>query len=521
MKRILTMLLSITLAFTIVACSGISPAPAAEYRDTIIYAHNTDVRELDPQRQNDTASEQVVKMIYNTLLDFDDDGTPVGDLAESWEVSDDSLTWTFHLKRGVRFHSGKEMTANDVKATYERALYAQGAALRTTEVIRMFTKIEVPDPYTVVITTDEPYGPMEALMCNMFLGIMCSDTLEEYGLDISQIPEAANGTGPYRLASWVKDSQIVLERFDDYFGERARTQTIIYQVIPEAAARVMALESGEVDSIGVINADDLPLLESNPDITVIRGEGIGQRLFRFGCNDPIMADTKVRQAINIALDRQIIIDSMFNGVAYPVTSALAPATWGYHNWGVIEQDLEKARALLAEAGYPDGFETKIVTTERYAKGVQLAEVLAAQLSEIGIKAEIEVMEWSAISAAWNGLTAEEFDQPIFIMGAGPSMRDADGGLRGLYTTTERYNDRNYGFYSNAEVDELVFAGMRETDMVKRAELYKRAQEILYLEDPAGVWLFNNYNMVAFSNKLEDIQLTGIGNVLFKRAAMRR
>lgn len=539
MKKLLTLILCLAMVLTVfVGCSSTpateegasasgdaaqGEAADSEYKDTLVYALNTDVQSLDPQIQNDTTSEQVVKMLYNTLLKFEDDGTVVGDLAESWSVSEDKLTWTFNLKQGVKFHNGKELTSADVKATFDRALNAEAGGLRTTEIIKMFTAVEAPDPYTVTITTDGPYGPMESLMCNMSLGIMDADYIEQYGLDLGTSVEGENGTGPFKVVSWERDQEIVVERFDDYFGTPAKLQTVVYTVIPEAASRVIALETGEVDVIDKPTNEDLERLEADTEnFTVLRKPTISQRLFRFGCNDPIISNTKVRQAIVYAIDRQAIIDALFTGSAYPSTAPLAPVTFGYSDLGEIEQDLELAKSLLAEAGYPDGFDTKIVTTERYQNGIELAEIISQQLAEIGINAKIEVWEWSALSASWNGITADEFDQPIFIMGAGPSMRDADGGLRGLYTTSETgLNDRNYGFYSNAEVDALIEQGMQETDQQKRVEIYKEAMEILYREDPVAFWLFDMYGLAITSSKVEGVTLSPISTITFENATVKK
>lgn len=539
MKKLLTLILCLAMVLTVfVGCSSTpateegasasgdaaqGEAADSEYKDTLVFAMNTDVQSMDPQIQNDTTSEQVVKMLYNTLLKFEDDGTVVGDLAESWSVSEDKLTWTFNLKQGVKFHNGKELTSADVKATFDRALNAEAGGLRTTEIIKMFTAVEAPDPYTVTITTDGPYGPMESLMCNMSLGIMDADYIEQYGLDLGTSVEGENGTGPFKVVSWERDQEIVVERFDDYFGTPAKLQTVVYTVIPEAASRVIALETGEVDVIDKPTDEDLARLEADTEnFTVLRKPTISQRLFRFGCNDPIISNTKVRQAIVYAIDRQAIIDALFTGSAYPSTAPLAPVTFGYSDLGEIEQDLELAKSLLAEAGYPDGFDTKIVTTERYQNGIELAEIISQQLAEIGINAKIEVWEWSALSASWNGITADEFDQPIFIMGAGPSMRDADGGLRGLYTTSETgLNDRNYGFYSNAEVDALIEQGMQETDQQKRVEIYKEAMEILYREDPVAFWLFDMYGLAITSSKVEGVTLSPISTITFENATVKK
>lgn len=522
-KKLWCIALCVMMLLTSVGCSNGANDEGGEYKDTLVYAIRTDVQYMDPQVQNDTTSESVVKALYNTLLKFEDDGTVVGDLAEDWSVSEDQLTWTFKLKEGVKFHNGKEMTAEDVKATFERAMFAEAGGLRTTEIIKMFTSVDVVDPYTVSITTDEPYGPMESLMCNMSLAIMDADYIEKYGMEINTNPEAENGTGCFKLVSWVRDSEIVVERFDDYFGTPAKLKKVVYTVIPESASRTIALETGEVDVIDRPSEEDLNRLESDTEnYSVTRKETISQRLFRFGCNDPIISNTKVRQAIVYAVDRDAIISALFEGTGYPTTSPLAPVTFGYSDLGVIEQDLDKAKQLLTEAGYPNGFDTRIVTCERYAKGTQMAEILSQQLAQVGINATIEVWEWSTLSASWDGVTPDEFDQPIFIMGSGPSMRDADGGLRGLYTTSENgLNDRNYGFYSNARVDELVDAGMHETDPAKRIEIYKEAMEILYREDPVAFWLFDMYGLLVTSSKVENVTLSPINTITFENATVRK
>ncbi|MDD2492132.1 MAG: ABC transporter substrate-binding protein [Bacteroidales bacterium] len=526
MKKFVAVMLVLTMMLSLAACAKPAPTPGtsgeeSKFKDTIVFAPNTDAASLDPHVQNDTTSEQVVKMLYNTLLKFDENRDIVGDLAESWEVSEDQRTWNFKLKEGVKFHNGTEMTAESVKGTYERAMDPANG-LVVGEIVKMFEKVEVVDKYTVSITTTEPYGAMMALLCNLSLAVMDPAYIEKYGMDLGSNVESINGTGPYKVATWTRDEELVLERYDDYFGDKALTKSIVYRPIPEAAARVIALETGEVDAIQGVPADEVERLEKTEGLSILKAQSVGQRVFRFGCDDSIISNTKVRQALVYAVDRQTIIDSLFPGLSYASTAPLAPVTWGYANFGEIKQDKEKAKQLLTEAGYPNGFKTKIVTTDRYAKGVELAEIIASQLKEVGVEAEIQVMEWSAFLQTIDGITAEEFDAPIFIMGAGPSMMDADGGLRGLYTTTlTGKNDRNYGFYSNKEVDELVDAGMKETDPDKRKELYKRAQEILFLEDPAGIWLFDQLTNLAHSSKLKDVKVSPIGTITFEKATIEK
>lgn len=506
-------IICILLVLVIITMFSIFAFSAGQVKDTLLIGVISDAQSLDPHIQNDSHSEQIVAMLYSTLVKFETDGTIVNDLAESYKVSEDKLTWTFKLKEGVKFHNGKELTAEDVKGTYDRFLGKDetSARLNVTERTKMFLSVDVVDKYTVSITTTEPYGPMMALLASRSLAIMDPDIIAEYGVNTGDFPKSSIGTGQYRIISWKRDEELVAERFDDYFGENAKIKTVKTRIIPEAASRVIALETGEIDLIKQFPAEDMDRFQANPDINVIKKPSVGARMFEFGCNDPIISNTKVRQAISYAVDRDEFIEGLFPGLSYPSTGPITPVVWGYYDFGKIEQDQEKAKQLLAEAGYPNGFDTKIVTTPRYDKGVELAEILAAQLSEVGINAEIEVLEWSVLVPMWSGITREEFDQPMFIMGAGTSMMDADGAFRGLYTTTETgTNERSYGFYSNAEVDQLIHEGMKETDLIKRYELYKRAQEILYFEDPPGIWLFDRYTFAASRSNLKGIEINGIG-----------
>ena len=498
-------------------------AGTKKYKDTIVYANNTDVITLDPQQQTDTTSEEVVKMLYNNLMTFALDGTVVTDLAKEWKVSSDNLTWTFTLKENVKFHNGKEMTSKDVKATFDRLL-DPASRLVTKSLVAPIKAVNALDKYTVTIVTKDPYGPMLSMLSNAQLAIVDSDMVAKFGAEIGKDVKTINGTGPYKIVSWKRDEEILLERHVGHFKGDALTKFIRLRPIPEPAARVIALETGEVDAIKQIPSEEFPRLKSKtPGIRIIQQASAGQRVFRFGLNDPVISNLKVRQAILYALDRDEIIETLFPGQALPSTSTIAKPVFGYANMGVIKHDKEKARRLFAEAGYSKGFKTKIVTTERYAKGVQLAEVMASQLAEFGIETKIEVIEWSTLLPLWRTKAKKDFDQPMFIGGMGTSMLDGDGAYRGLYDTVkdESKERRNYGFYSNKEVDELILAGMKETNPEKRKAIYKRIQEITYLEDPFGIWLFDTYSELAIKTKLSGVSIHPSGAMTFEFALLEQ
>lgn len=489
----------------------------SEYADTINYGINVDTSTLDPQVENDNNSEQILRQMYETLLMASDEG-PQPWLAESWSCSDDNLTWTFNLRHGVKFHDGSEMTADDVIATFQRAKeYQLGRTATGFSAISSFEKV---DEYTVNITTNEPYGALGAVMTDPVFSIMDDATIEKYGLDIATALEAENGTGPYKLVSWDFNNELCMESFPDYWGGEPPTKYLNFKTIPDSSARLIALQTGQVDVIEKFTQEDLETLRNTNGVVAETHNNNGFRIFQFGCNDPIISDTKVRQALVYAVDKQAVLDALYGDTAHQATNVIGEGVFGYTNLGIIEQDQEKARQLLAEAGYPDGFDTKIVTTPRYEKGVEMAEVVKAQLAEVGVNAEIEVVEWSSFVPHVDGLTPEEFDWPIFIMGCGSMTGDADSALRGLFTTTETgTNIRNYGFYSNSEVDELIYAAAAETDQVKRAEYYARAGEILYREDPAGIWMWGMNYTTARSEKLQNVTVHTIGEQTFEHAVI--
>jgi peptide/nickel transport system substrate-binding protein len=460
------------------------------------------VTTLDPHNTTDSQSDQVIWMIYDALIRYDENMRFVPDLALSWKVAEDEVTWTFELRRGVRFHDGAPFDARAVKANFERVLDPEQGHNRR-DLFAPIDRVEVVDDFTVRVVTRYPFGAFEPMMAHV------SAAIRSPARDDS-------GTGPYKLRSWRKDLELILERNEDYWGEMGKLETIVYRPIPEAASRVIALESGDVDVITQIPPADLHRLENHPEVKVAKTVSIGAQQFRFHCKRKPFTDPKVRQAISYAVDRRSIVENLMAGMAEPSTGPLTPRMRGRADLGEIPYDPEKAKKLLAEAGYPLGFKTRITTTPRYNMGVELAQAVAAQLRKVGIEAEIEVLEWGTIRKYWGGLLPEECPLEIFIMGAGASSADADWGLRPIFRTQER-NENNYGYYSNREFDDLIERAMREIDTEPRNALYRRAQEIVYLEDPGAIWLFDNYHVVAMRKNVASVTTSPLGLVTFERA----
>ncbi len=488
-----------------------------QVKDSLIFASSADATTLDPHNTTDSQSDQIIWMVYNALIRYDTQMNFVPDLATSWEVADDGLTWTFHLRQGIRFHDGAPFNAEAVQKNFERVLDPEQIHKRRS-LFSPIDHVEVVDDYTVRIVTKHPFGAFEPTMAHVSAAIVSPTFAEKYGKDFGLSAEATSGTGPYKVVRWKKDLEVILERNDDYWGEKGKLEQVIYRPIPEAASRVIALETGDVDVITHIPAPDVPRLEQLNDINVTKIISIGAQQFRFHCKREPFTDTKVRQAISFAVDRRTILENLVPGLASPSTGPLTPVMRGRADLGEIPYDPERARELLAEAGYPDGFKTTIWTTPRYNMGVELAEAVAAQLGEIGIVADIEVLEWGTMRGYWEGLEPEDCPLEIFIMGAGASSADADWGLRPIFMTQPR-NENNYGYYSNEEFDDLIIQAMKEIDTDKRNALYRRAQEIVYLEDPGAIWMYDNYHIFAARAAVADITASPLGLVTFESATI--
>lgn len=501
------------------AAAGIAMAacgrPRSGASDTIVFASSADATTLDPHNTTDTQSDQIIMMVYETLIRFDDQMRFQPGLAESWSVGADGRTWTFRLRAGVRFHDGAAFDAEAVRLNFERVLDpAQGHRRRS--LFAAIERVEAVDPLTVRIVTAYPFGAFEPTMAHVSAAIVSPKAIARFGRELGYSAEATAGTGPYRVVRWKKDLEVVLERYDDYWGPEGRTRRIVYRPIPEAASRVIALEAGDVHAIDRIPPADVRRLEARPDVIVLKRPSIGAQQFRFHCKRKPFDDPRVRRAVSLAIDRRAIIERLLPGQAIPSTGPLTRMIRGRADLGEIPYDPAEARRLLAEAGYPNGFRTTITTTPRYVMGVELAEAVAAQLRKVGIVASIDVLEWGVIRQFWSGLRPEENPHEIFIMGAGASSADADWGLRPIFRSHPT-NENNYGFYENAEFDDLVERAMREIDAERRNALYRRAQEIVYLEDPGAIWLFDNYHIVAVRRPVKGVTTSPLGVTTFEAA----
>ena len=459
-----------------------SPAEAGEEGPAgqIVVAQVADPNTLDPKFLKGRETQNALRLIYDSLYHRGDDMQIVPWLATSYE-NPDELTWRFHLREGVKFHNGNDFNADDVRFSIERLLEEDSVWSERN----IIDRVEVQDDYTIDIITQKPYA---AFMTRIVLLHM---TDEEYVTEVGVEGMAAQpmGTGPYKFVEWVKDEQLVFEANPGYWGGSPRIQTVIFRPIPETATRIAALEAGDVDIM-----TDVP-----PDYVAQAPEGVqvvsipGTRAFFIGMNVTMepFDDVRVRQALNYAVDVDSIIESIFNGLARKLDNPLLPEAFGYVATPVYSYDPDRAKALLAEAGYPDGFEMELDASPPVK---ELAEALAGQLSAVGITVKVNVMESAAMYAKYE----PGFSQ-AYLSSWGNSESDADGilskqfyskryGCNTLAAEGETgYGDASLGCfytgYGNAQVDEAIEAGARTVDPGKRKAYYYTALTTIVQETP--------------------------------------
>lgn len=490
---------------------------AAEKGETIVYVMGAEPHKLDPPNQVDNMSETVVRHIHDNLVMFDEKLNRVPGLATSWTVSKDQLTWTFKLRKGVKFHDGTPFNAAAVKYNLDRLTNPTKTTRRTALYAPFIKSVEVVDDYTIKIVSEKPFGPILAHFAHGAGGIVSPAALEKYGDDIALRPV---GTGPYRFVEWVPGDHITLERNKEHWGGVPKVEKIIFKFVKEDASRVVMLETGEADLAIMLPPIEIPRLEKNPKIQVIKAGSI--RVIYIGMNvqKKPFDNVKFRQALNYAVDKEAIVKNILRGMGSVADSALAPGTWGYSPTFKYKYDPARAKALLKEAGIPEGTKVKLWTPEgRYVADRAIAEAVQGYLSAIGLNVELRKWEWAAYLSTL-AKKPEEAEQELFLLGWAPSTGDGDWVLRPLFHTDSfAPKVNNYTYYSNKKVDELIVLGMTTADQKKRFEIYKEAQKLI-MQDAPWVFLHNMDQTVGVKKGLKGVVVSPLELVLVRSASFK-
>lgn len=443
--------------------SGTSGDSGSAAKDTLVVAIPDAPSYMDPQVQAAIATFRVTTQMFDRLVSLDNDMNLIPGLAESWDVVDDKTT-VFHLRQGVKFHNGEEMTSEDVKYSLERCIASSGVNYNYL----IIDTITCDDDYTVTITTKEPFNALLPRLTLDAASIICksADTSPE---EFNRHPV---GAGPYKFVSWELGGDVVLEAFEDYYKGAPAVKRVIFRTIPEAINRAIGLETGEVDLAYDLGITDLESLVGNDKVTTLTTPSNTVWYLGMNVQKAPLDNVKVRQAIACALNPQDYIDIVFSGEASLAHNTMLPAgVEGYAPDTVpYDYNVETAKALLAEAGYADGFATTLWCADSQVMR-DSAVVIQEQLRQIGINAEVKTMEQGQYySETGKG------EQDLFIMSK--TSIDPDSMLRAMYHTEAFGLSGNRSFWAAPETDEMMDRASTTTDKAEALELYKQIQTIV-------------------------------------------
>ena len=446
---------------------------------------------LDPQATSATSSFQTTKSIYDTLVEVDRDGNIVPSLATGWEISADSLTWTFALNSGVAFHNGDIMTAEDVISTFERILDEDFASPKYAE-FENIASVTAPDPHTVVFTLGEPTPALLSALAAGW-GAILPASLIENGHDFGNDPV---GSGPFRFVQWVRDSHLTLERFDDYFRGPAGVDSLRLVFVSDSAIQLQGLITGQFHIIDLPAAADIPQIEAHPDLVTSTGPSGLVIVAALNGRHPPLDDVLVRQALNHAVDKEVIMEVAYGGGNPVGTFMEYGSPWLPADVAPYRYDPERARELLAEAGFASGLELRMLLPQLYPPHVLAGQIIQAQLAEVGVTARIEIVEWGV----WlSEVYSDPYDFDITVVGHTGKL-DPTGRLGGYDT------DTNYVAFEDPELTALLHEAAVSPDWDHRASLYADALRILHDQAP-WIYLGTPDNRVTHRAEVEGFWVT--------------
>lgn len=465
--------------------------PAVD-KDTVVFGIGKAIGNLDGQVAATGDSQRYGWQLYDTLYAFDAEGKVQPWVASSHEKSDDGLRYTFTLRDDVRFHNGALLTSADVKYSLERILNPEVKSTRRPYFANLIDKVEVDGEYKVVFHLKHPDGAFLNKIAGYLLLVP-----KEYTESLASHEEFARapvGSGPYRFAGQRVGQSVDLERFEDYWGDKPGIKHLSFRVIPEPASRVNAILTGEVDLIDYVPGADVARLKENKGLEIASvpvGSPLAVRIYS-NVPDTPLAKRDVRLALNYALDVQAIIDGVLHGIGKPMASYISSA----YPYGVDPDlkpygyDLNKAKQLLTQAGYPNGFKTELLCPSDWPK--ELCEAIAAYWSMAGVQAAVKVIDY----AAWSRLNNTHKGGPMTIMQFSNAIYDPIHPISGAATKNGTWSD-----YYNPEVEKLVEEGGSETDVAKRDEIFRKIGRLLH-EDGHAVLISELYYTFAKDSSLD-------------------
>lgn len=430
---------------------------------------------FDPHH-NLTESVWVTSHLYSRLIGIDPDMELVPELALAWESSDDGSTWTLQIREGVKFHDGKDLTTEDVQRSFERLIDPDEGSQFTGQ-IDMIESVEAVSENEVAMHLSTVYADLPMVLCNYFARVVDVDAADSLATE-------PNGTGPFKMSSHSPGERTVLERFDDYFDleNQGFVDEIHFITIAEESTQVTSLTTGSIDLLFEVTPSILPTIENDPNIVIEEVPSGTHHVFCMHCQEEPFTDVRVRQAVKLVVDREEMIEAAFQGHGEPAADhPIAPFDPMDAGLPIPQRDVERARELLDEAGYPDGLDLELHYTTGQGGFQAGALTLQEQAADAGIN--IEVVNHPS-DAYW----ADIWMQRPFVMSYWAGRPLADTSLTVAYLTDAGWNET---FWSNERFDELVALARETLDEDERREMYREAQEILATDGGALIPFFTS------------------------------
>lgn len=500
MKNKVLRIISLVFVFVMLHSTGVAATKEGIKKDVLNVVVASEAKGLDPMLgATDRPSAAIYCNIYETLLKVNEKNEIVPGLATSYKQIDD-VTYEFKLKKGVKFHNGENFTAKDVVFTMTR-----GANTPITQYIWGIVDtsgFKIIDDHTVRVKLKQPNAPFIAVTTCSTAAILNERYVATAGKASGTHPI---GTGPYKFVEWKKGVQITMERNENYHGKKPEAGKIIVRTIPEASNRTIELESGGCDIAMDIQAADRARIEKSSKLRLIVKPGNAIRYIGFNTSKAPYNKVEVRQAIAHAIDIKGIVASVLRGYGQITNGPISPNVMFYDKSAkMIPYDVDKAKKMLADAGFPKGFKTTIWCDER-KENVDIATILQAQLAEIGITADINVQEFGAyINSAYAGKT------DIYIMGWSSASPDPDIVFYSVFYSKNKGDGGNCSYLNDPKVDKLIERGRQTFDKAERAKIYKELQEYL-LQIVPWVYLWVDSVNAGVTDQIASFSLSGVSH----------
>ncbi|MDW3681850.1 glutathione ABC transporter substrate-binding protein GsiB [Cupriavidus sp. CV2] len=475
------------------ALAALGAGPVFAAKDAVMAVYST-FTTLDPYDANDTLSQAAAKSFYQGLFGFDKDMKLVNVLAESYEASKDGLTYTIKLKKNVKFHDGTTFDAAAVKANFDRVTNPANKLKRYTLFNRV-AKTEVIDANTVKVTLKEPFSPFINVLAHPSAVMISPAALQKYGKDIAFHPV---GTGPFEFVEWKQPDHLKGKKFAGFWKTGyPKIDTITWKPVVDNNTRAAIMQTGEADFAFSIPFEQAAVLKGNAKVDLIASPSIIQRYLSMNTMVKPFNDPKVRQAINYAINKEALAKVAFATYATPM-DGVVPAGVDYaEKLGPWPYDPAKARALLKEAGYPNGFETTLWSAYNHTTAQKVIQFVQQQLQQVGIKATVQALEaGQRVEKVESVQKPEDAGVRMYYVGWSSSTGESDWALRPLLASESMPPKLlNTAYYKNDQVDADIAGALRTTDRGEKARLYKDAQEQIWKDAP---WAFLVTEKVLFA-----------------------